>query len=250
MKKTITSFLLLFVAVAAMGQWAPAGDKIKTPWAEKVNPENVLPEYPRPILERSQWVNLNGLWDYAILDKGKVEPVQYDGKILVPFCVESSLSGVQKTVSEKQELWYHREFTVPSNWKDKHVMLNFGAVDWQADVYVNDILIGSHKGGYTGFSFDITPYLNKKGSQKLVVRVWDPTDAGYQPIGKQTQNPRSIWYTAVTGIWQTVWIEPVGENHITNVRTVADIDNASLEVTVGAACQRNHDIVEAVLLDG
>ncbi|MBQ9546567.1 MAG: beta-galactosidase [Bacteroidales bacterium] len=250
MKKILLTAALSLMAMVSMAQWQPAGDKIKTQWAEKVNPQAPLPEYPRPILERSSWQNLNGLWDYAILDKGKMEPSQYDGKILVPFCVESSLSGVQKSVSEKQELWYHREFDVPAAWKGKRVMLNFGAVDWQADVFVNDIMIGSHKGGYAGFSFDITPYLNKKGSQKLVVRVWDPTDKGYQPIGKQTLNPRSIWYTAVTGIWQTVWIEPVGENHINHISTVADIENGSMEFTVKTACSRNHDIVEVVVLDG
>ncbi len=250
MRKFFLVVSTLLAAMTTMAQWAPAGDKIKTKWAAEVNPQNVLPEYPRPILQRAEWQNLNGLWDYAILDKGKVEPAQYDGQILVPFCVESSLSGVQKEVNEKQELWYHREFTVPANWKGKHIMLNFGAVDWQADVYVNDIMIGTHRGGYAGFSFDITPYLNKKGSQKLVVRVWDPTDAGYQPIGKQTRNPRSIWYTAVTGIWQTVWIEPVDVNHFTNIQSVADIDNGVLELSAKTVCSRNHDVVEAVVLDG
>ncbi|MBR1766624.1 MAG: beta-galactosidase [Bacteroidales bacterium] len=250
MKKTIFWALFAALALTATAQWAPAGDKIKTTWADQVNPQNVLPEYPRPILERDTWVNLNGLWDYAILDKGRVEPSTYDGQILVPFCVESSLSGVQKEVSDQQELWYHRQFEVPAAWKGKHVMLNFGAFDWQADVYVNDIMIGSHKGGYAAFSFDITPYLNKKGSQKLVVRVWDPTDKGFQPIGKQTLRPRSIWYTAVTGIWQTVWIEPVAENHFTRISTVADIVNGSLELTAATATTQSHDIVEAVVLDG
>lgn len=252
MKHTFLSVFLLALAtvVSAQTSWKPAGDKIKTPWAEQVNPNQVLPEYPRPILERTQWQNLNGLWDYAILDKGKMEPQQYDGQILVPFCVESSLSGVQKSVTEKQELWYHRSFDVPAAWKGKHIILNFGAVDWQADVYVNDIHIGTHKGGYAGFSFDITPYLNPKGHQKLVVRVWDPTDKGYQPIGKQTLTPNSIWYTAVTGIWQTVWMEPVDANYITNVKSAADIQNGTLELTLRSASDNPNDLVEAVLMDG
>lgn len=252
MKRTLLSlfFLALVAMTTAQTSWKPAGDKIKTVWAEQVNPNQVLPEYPRPILERTQWQNLNGLWDYAILDKGKMEPQHFDGQILVPFCAESSLSGVQKSVSEKQELWYHRTFDVPASWKGKHVVLNFGAVDWQADVYVNDIHIGTHKGGYAGFSFDITPYLNPKGHQKLVVRVWDPTDKGYQPIGKQTLKPNSIWYTAVTGIWQTVWLEPVDVNYITNVKTAADIQNGTLELTLRSAVNQPGDLVEAVLLDG
>lgn len=252
MKRTLLSlfFLALVAMTTAQISWKPAGDKIKTVWAEQVNHNQVLPEYPRPILERTQWQNLNGLWDYAILDKGKMEPQHFDGQILVPFCAESSLSGVQKSVSEKQELWYHRTFDVPASWKGKHIILNFGAVDWQADVYVNDIHIGTHKGGYAGFSFDITPYLNPKGHQKLVVRVWDPTDKGYQPIGKQTLKPNSIWYTAVTGIWQTVWLEPVDVNYITNVKTAADIQNGTLELTLRSAVNQPGDLVEAVLLDG
>lgn len=252
MKRTLLSlfFLALVAMTTAQTSWKPAGDKIKTVWAEQVNPNQVLPEYPRPILERTQWQNLNGLWDYAILDKGKMEPQHFDGQILVPFCAESSLSGVLKSVSEKQELWYHRTFDVPASWKGKHIILNFGAVDWQADVYVNDIHIGTHKGGYAGFSFDITPYLNPKGHQKLVVRVWDPTDKGYQPIGKQTLKPNSIWYTAVTGIWQTVWLEPVDVNYITNVKTAADIQNGTLELTLRSAVNQPGDLVEAVLLDG
>lgn len=251
MKKTATLFLILLLACSAFCQsWQPAGNKIKTPWAEKIDPNNVLPEYPRPIVERSQWQNLNGLWDYAILNKGAIEPQQFDGKILVPFCVESSLSGVQKTLTEKQELWYHRTFTVPSNWSGKHILLNFGAVDWKADIYINDILIGTHTGGYTGFSFDITPYLNPKGSQKLVVRVWDPTNKSYQPVGKQTLTPNSIWYTAVSGIWQTVWIEPVGENHITTIATAPDIKNGSLDLTARTAKAMEGCLVEATLLDG
>ena len=128
-------------------------------------------------------MNLNGLWEYAIRDKGKAEPADFDGKILVPFAVESSLSGVQKTVNEQQELWYKRTFTVPSSWKGRHVKLNFGAVDWRADVFVNDIFIGTHQGGYTPFSFDVTPFLKTNEPQKLVVRVWDSTNKGYQPRG-------------------------------------------------------------------
>lgn len=249
MKKTLFVCCALALALCAQAQWKPAGDKIKTQWAEQVNPKSVLPEYPRPLMERSEWQNLNGEWEYAIKQVGEVEPASFDGNILVPFAVESSLSGVQKEVGEKNELWYKRSFTVPAKWKGKDVMLNFGAVDWKAEVFVNDVLVGSHKGGYTPFSFNITPFLKGSGAQKLVVRVWDPSDKGYQPIGKQTSNPQGIWYTSVTGIWQTVWLEPVASNHITAVKSIPNVDANALNVTVGASTPCVTSIVEVKLLD-
>ena len=200
-------------------------------------------------MERGDWQNLNGEWEYAIKPVGDVEPATFDGKILVPFAVESSLSGVQKEVGENSELWYKRTFSVPSAWKNKDIMLNFGAVDWKADVFVNDILIGSHKGGFTPFSFNITPYLTGKNNQKLVVRVWDPSDKGYQPRGKQTSRPEGIWYTPVTGIWQTVWLEPVAAAHVTSVKSISNIDNNTLNVTVGTSCDCNSGIETVKLLD-
>ena len=249
MKKAVLVCCALALTVCAQAQWKPAGDKIKTKWAEQIDPQNVLPEYPRPQLERTDWVNLNGEWEYAIKPKGEVEPNSFDGNILVPFAVESSLSGVQKEVGENNELWYKRSFAVPANWKNKDVVLNFGAVDWKADVFVNDILIGSHQGGFTPFSFNITPYLTGKSNQKLVVRVWDPSDRGYQPRGKQTSNPEGIWYTPVTGIWQTVWLEPVATNHITSVKSIPNIDNGTMNVTVGTSQPCNTAVVEVKLLD-
>ncbi|MDR0742757.1 MAG: beta-galactosidase, partial [Tannerella sp.] len=223
---SLTICACLFV-LSAYAQWSPAGDKLKTEWAEKIDPQNVLPEYPRPLIERDQWKNLNGLWEYAVAPRGAVEPNGFDGKILVPFAIESSLSGVMKEVGDEYELWYKREFDIPSNWKGKNIVLNFGAVDWKADVFVNDVMIGSHKGGYTPFSFDITPFLTGKSKHKLVVRVWDPSDKGYQPRGKQVTKPEGIWYTSVTGIWQTVWLEPVSANHITAVKTISCIESGS-----------------------
>lgn len=234
----------------AFAQWKPAGDKIKTAWAEEIDVNNVLPEYPRPIMQRPEWKNLNGLWDYAIVKAGSAEPANFDGEILVPFAVESSLSGVMKRVGDENELWYKRSFTVPSNWKGKKVMLNFGAVDWRSEIFINDIKVGTHQGGYTPFSFDVTPFLNKSGTQKLVVKVWDPTDKGYQPRGKQTSRPEGIWYTPVTGIWQTVWLEPVAEKFIKNVRTVPNIDNSSLKVEVEACAANYADLYEVVVFDG
>jgi len=228
-------FTLLTLAMAfsatALAQWSPAGDKIKTRWAEEINPQNVWQEYPRPIMERAEWKNLNGLWNYAILDKGEQTPTAFDGQILVPFAVESSLSGVGKKVTQEQELWYQRTFDIPKTWAGKRVLLHFGAVDWKTDVWVNGFNVGGHVGGYQPFSFDITDAL-KAGNNELTLRVWDPTDKGYQPHGKQVDNPNGIWYTAVTGIWQTVWIEPVNETHIASLKTTPDIDAHQLKIEV------------------
>ena len=249
MKKNLILCCVCAVTLCAQAQWKPAGDKMKTPWADQIDPANVLPEYPRPLLERQVWLNLNGEWEYAILDRGLAEPAQYEGKILVPFALESSLSGVQKDINENQELWYKRTFTIPTSWRGKNVRLNFGAVDWVADVFVNDVLIGSHQGGYTPFSFDITPLLTGSGAQKLVVRVWDPTSKGFQPRGKQVLDPNSIWYTAVTGIWQTVWLEPVAANHVTAIKSIPNIDTGTVEVTVQTSDCNVNDVVEVTILD-
>jgi len=250
MKKTVFVLLLSFCIFQTFAQWKPAGDKIRTPWAEKIDVKNVLPEYPRPIMERADWMNLNGLWDYSILKAGLAEPTAFDGQILVPFPVESSLSGVMKTVGGDNEVWYKRTFAVPANWKGKNVLLNFGAVDWKADIWVNDIKIGSHTGGYTPFSLDVTPFLNKAGAQKLVVRVWDGSDKGFQPRGKQVSKPEGIWYTPVTGIWQTVWLEPVASKRIENIQTVPNIDKSQVAVSVQTKGATYGDVVEVKLFDG
>ena len=249
MKKTILSAMCLLLSLGVNAQWKPAGDKIMTEWASQVDPNNVLPEYPRPIMERGEWKNLNGLWNYAIIEKGQPIPAAFDGEILVPFAVESSLSGVGKPMDDTKELVYQRSFDVPSAWKGKQVLLHFGAVDWKADVWVNDVKVGSHTGGYAPFSFDITAALNAKGN-KLVVKVWDPTDKGYQPRGKQLSNPHGIWYTPVSGIWQTVWLEPVTKKHIADLRILPDIDRNVLSVdakVIGRCCD---DMVEVNVYDG
>ena len=247
-KNFLTMLLALALCSSTFAQWKPAGNKIKTSWGEQLDPKNVLPEYPRPIMERSDWKNLNGLWKYAITQKGNPAPAAYQGDILVPFAVESSLSGVGKMINEKEELWYQRTFDVPSAWRGKQILLHFGAVDWKAEVWVNDVKVGEHTGGFTPFYFDITSVLNK-GNNDLVVKVWDPSDRGEQPRGKQIANPHGIWYTPVTGIWQTVWLEPVATQYITNLKTTPDIDNNSVKVEV-AANTTSADKVEVKVFDG
>ena len=247
-KNFLTMLLALALCSSTFAQWKPAGGKIKTSWGEQLDPKNVLPEYPRPIMERSDWKNLNGLWKYAITKKGDPTPAAYQGDILVPFAVESSLSGVGKMINEKEELWYQRTFDVPSAWRGKQILLHFGAVDWKAEVWVNDVKVGEHTGGFTPFYFDITSVLNK-GNNDLVVKVWDPSDRGEQPRGKQIANPHGIWYTPVTGIWQTVWLEPVATQYITNLKTTPDIDNNSVKVEI-AANTTSADKVEVKVFDG
>ena len=243
-----TTMLLTTMSFNAQN-WKPAGDKIKTKWAEQVDVNSVLPEYPRPILEREEWKNLNGLWDYSIQAVGQEKPSKSDGKILVPFPVESSLSGVMKRVGHENELWYETNFDVPGNWDGKNIILHFGAVDWKTEIWINDIKVGSHTGGYTPFSFDITPFLGD-ASQKLVVKVWDPTSEGPQPRGKQVKDPEGIWYTPVTGIWQTVWLEPVSAKHIENIRTTPDIDKQLVKIDPVLKDAAYGDIIEVTIKDG
>ena len=238
---------MFFISINVNSQWKPVGDNIKTKWGENINPNNVLQEYPRPILVRNDWKNLNGLWDYTITSKGENKPENYDGEILVPFPIESSLSGVRKRISKEQELWYHKNFQIPKKWKSKEIIIHFGAVDWESELWINDINVGLHKGGYDPFSFNITPYLRKGKNQKLELRVWDPTDDGFQPRGKQIKNPKGIWYTPVSGIWQTVWLEPVNYKHITNIHTTTDIDDSSVLIKLFSSHDFKDDLIEFVL---
>ena len=199
-------FIIFLISLNINSQWKAAGDNIKTEWGENIDPNNVLQKYPRPILVRKDWKNLNGLWNYTVTKKGANKPKNYSEQILVPFPIESSLSGVQKRISKEEELWYYKIFQVPREWKRKEIILHFGAVDWESELWINDKKVGIHRGGYDPFSFNISPYLIKRKNQKIELRVWDPTDEGFQPTGKQVKNPRGIWYTPVSGIWQTVWI--------------------------------------------
>jgi beta-galactosidase/beta-glucuronidase len=252
-KKVFFAISILFlsesIAFSQTSNWKIAEGKIVTQWASQVNPAAPLPEYPRPQMVRGNWKNLNGLWDYIIKPKDTIVPERFDGKILVPFAVESALSGVGKTVGKDSVLWYRTSFALPSSMKGQNVLLHFGAVDWDAQVYVNGRKVGEHKGGYDPFTFDITSAL-KKGTQQLEVRVWDPTDDGPQPRGKQVKRPNGIWYTSVTGIWQTVWLEGVPSTYIASTNQTADIDKQSLTVSASVQNVQSGDMVRVSAWEG
>lgn len=191
---------------------------MKTRWADEASEGKTWKSYPRPQLQRELWENLNGSWDYAVTDQNaKFGKVSYEGKILVPFCIESVLSGVDRKFNPEDELWYKRTFAIAPSWKGKRILLHFGAVDYKCTAYVDGKIAGSHEGGNNPFYFDITDCLKGNGSHTLELSVTDPTDTGSQPRGKQVLNPKGIWYEAVSGIWKTVWMEPVNEKHIEKI---------------------------------
>src|SRR4051794_20978665 len=247
MKMATLSFLCsVLVLQAAESSWQPAHGPLATKWATKVSATKPLPEYPRPQFVRKEWMNLNGLWDYAITAKD-AKPHTFDGQILVPYPIESALSGVMKKVDENQRIWYRRTFVVPKDWDGKRIVLNFGAVDFQADVLVNGQKVGEHSGGYDGFSIDITQSVKPRIENEIVVAVWDPTDASTQPRGKQIRNPHGIWYTPTSGIWQTVWMEPVSAAYIKEVNIVPDVDNGSVTIRPITTARLGQSMVEASL---
>jgi beta-galactosidase/beta-glucuronidase len=183
---------------------------------------------------RPDWLSMNGLWEYTILPLRQEKPAGYEGHILVPFPVESALSGVGRPLNPDQRLWYRRSFYIPELWTGRRLLLHFEAVDWEAQVWINGTLAGSHHGGYTPFSLDITPYVRARGENELLVAVWDPTDTGGQARGKQVLHPRTIWYSAVSGIWGTVWLEPVPMDHIRRLKLTPEVDSSCLTVEIDA----------------
>jgi beta-galactosidase/beta-glucuronidase len=238
------------LAAALLAPAAPAA--MSTPWTAKVDRAAPWPDYPRPQFQRDTWVNLNGAWDYAIRPRDlRATPAAFDGKILVPFPIESDLSGVKRRVAAGERVWYRRTFTAPDLAGGKRLLLNFGAVDWQAEVFVNGQALGRHEGGYDPFSFDITGVVQRGGGpQELVVAVWDPTDEGSQPRGKQVQKPGGIWYTPVTGIWQTVWLEAVPGPRVSGLTLTPDFDRGSVTVLLDTAGSRTDARTEITVLAG
>src|ERR1051326_2896305 len=239
---SLSSLAAVFIAVApcAHGQsqagaaWHPVSGHIMTRWAAKVDPGHVLPEYPRPQLVRSRWENLNGLWKFAVVpDSASPLPFGRDlpEHILVPFAMESALSGVGQ---HAERVVYRRTFRTPATMRaGEHLLINFGAVDWRATVYVNGKRLLEHVGGYTPFTVDATPALTAgSAEQELVVAVFDPTDAFGQPRGKQVSHPRDIWYTPVPGIWRRVGLEPVPATSIENLVLTPDLGAGVLHVRV------------------
>ncbi|HEY4107660.1 sulfatase-like hydrolase/transferase [Puia sp.] len=205
---------------------------LTTPWTAQVSQQLPHPEYPRPQFVRAAWANLNGPWDYAITGVTQAQPPVWEGKILVPYPVESLLSGVRRSVGPDSLLWVHRRFSVDTAWQTKRILLHFGAVDWKTRIWINGRELPAHEGGYDAFSYDITDALQPGGEQELTLAVWDPGNQGYQPNGKQYNNPRSIWYTPTTGIWQTVWLEPVSPLSIPAFTIQTDIDRSTVRIAL------------------
>ncbi|MEZ4962778.1 MAG: PA14 domain-containing protein [Saprospiraceae bacterium] len=231
-------------------QWKPSFSPLTTPWTKDVSSEKAWPEYPRPQMLRDEWMNLNGLWNFTLFDL-ESDRNSRGGKILVPFPVESALSGLGWKVEPRHMMVYSKDITIPEKWNGRHILLHFGAADWETEVYVNNKKVGDHKGGYDPFSFDITDFLTKEKTQRLSIQVKDPSDTGGQPVGKQSLNPRSIWYTATSGIWQTVWLEPVAEAYIASYRVEPDIDKGRAVVRVETGGEMdNYRVVVRVFEDG
>ncbi len=244
---------LILPALLRGDEWRPAAGPLTTRWAKDVSPEKVHPEYPRPQLVRDDWQNLNGLWQLAIGKEGEPAPLgkELERRILVPFPIESALSGLME---HADRLWYRRQFTIPSTWSGNRVLLHFGAVDWETRVWINGRELGTHRGGYDPFSFDITDSLKADGPQEVVVGVFDPSNQGTQPRGKQVVGGKGIYYTPTTGIWQTVWLEPVAKSHLSRLRIVTDVGpeagRATVRITTDVETAADEHRVRIAVRDG
>jgi beta-galactosidase/beta-glucuronidase len=249
----MNKYLIILLSVinsALMAQdWKAAQNPLFTEWGKKVTPQNVWQEYPRPMMVRDNWQNLNGLWDFNIAGYHHTQKGDYEKQILVPFPVESALSGVKETVGPDKRVWYRRSIDIQKKDKDNRMLLHFGASDWETHVYINQEHVGMHQGGYTPFTFDITPFLHDGSKQEIEVSVWDPTDLGKQPVGKQTHDPRGIWYTANTGIWQTVWLEEVPDYYIKDLRITPDVDNSRVVISIISEAPKHFQAKIAAMAD-
>jgi len=265
----MSAVAVLCTGLAPAGEWAPAGGHIMTPFAKDVGPASVLPEYPRPQMRRPEWRNLNGLWQYAVerLPEGAFKPVQglapgasftnaeppaeWQGTVLVPFAIDAPLSGVMHVLRPNERLWYRRTFRIPDAWDGKRILLHFGAVDWEASVYVNGKRLGQHRGGYDPFTFDVTDAL-REGENELLVACWDATEAQCQAIGKQImpENRKGFRYQPTGGIWRTVWLEPVPKTHIQSLTIVPDVDKGEVRVDAAVTWAGERVSVEAEIPGG
>ncbi|MCG8696973.1 MAG: glycoside hydrolase family 2 [Bacteroidales bacterium] len=261
LKNTSIIFLLvLFSTLHAQKstkseQWKPVEAPLMTPWAGKVDPGNVLPEYPRPVMVRERWQNLNGVWEFQQAQEGDKVPIneKLSDNILVPFPWESALSGVRKQF-ESNRAWYRRTFKIDDNWDGNNVLLHFGAVDWEAIVYIDGKCVGTHKGGFDPFSFDITKYLEDIPEHEIIVGVYDPTNSEGIAYGKQNRSrfddPQRYAYSPSSGIWQTVWLEPVPVAYINDIRIKTDIDAEELTIETAANQRYNNYKIKAIVKDG
>jgi hypothetical protein len=240
--------ILCLVIASKADAWQMKQAPLMTPWSALVDTNNPLPEYPRPQLVRTNWLNLNGIWQFQPGATNDPVPTNQtlSSQILVPYPMESAISGVMQY---SEFSWYRQLFTVPAAWSGKRIILHLDAVDWQATVYVNGQQVGIHKGGYDPFSYDLTTYLNG-GSNELVIQVYSPVDNGGEPRGKQTLYPGGIMYTSSSGIWQPVWLEPVDAAGVQNLRIVPDVDNARLRLTINTYATSGVTVVATVTSNG
>ena len=249
---TVAAVLAAFSASAVTDEWQAAIGPLKTPWAKDVSPRNVWKEYPRPQMARKDWLNLNGLWDYTIIETNVPDAIFVSGReFLVPFPVESALLEWARCGGwmRNSHLVYRRTFKLPKKWNGRHVLLHFGAVDWETKVFINGAEAGSHIGGYDPFTFDITAALKPGEAQEIMVDVFDPTDTGGQPRGKQIHNPNGIWYTPTSGIWQTVWLEPVPETSLDGLLITPDLDHNTLRLSAQVRSGSGDETAEAVAFE-
>jgi beta-galactosidase/beta-glucuronidase len=241
-------FALSAPTLSARAEWKPQQGPLATRWAKDVSPANALPDYPRPQMVRKEWMSLNGLWQFSPAREGDEAPAgkALAEQILVPYPMESALSGIMR---HEDRAWYRRTFDLPKTWDGKKVLLHLDAVNWEAVVYLNGKKLGTHKGGYDAFGFNIAPFINPEGAQELIVGVINTPDLGNHARGKQTMKPGGIFYTPASGIWQSVWIEPVEEAFLENVHAEPDIDTGSVVIT-GRVIGDNKAEVKIDVLDG